>query len=363
MVIDGKITGIKYEIKLLNNLKVVEASDFDINKCPTACFVSDGKTSFAVSKWVSPKRTRSYPYERVYNTLNIAKKITVIPIVKDEGATGDRDFIQWDTVSLMSLLDVFVIFAFYNKAEKRGLKITKQQFDADFVASKIKEIEHYRSSALHWNLKELNKELPKTLEKVVLAYTEIEQKTGVKLHSFQGLDNFKAKIGKDVATFMAFSRQKASEAQSREFQTIQPKESLDTATKAKITITNYLGGQYFLTVDEIELMGKNVFLIESKHSRNSFLPSRSDIKDGLLKMILYANLTAVEVNNAPFESQAVLKLTSSKIIGQLDSTNSDDELNEFMRQNKISSVQKQFIIKLLDESRTNGFTVKIQNAV
>jgi hypothetical protein len=363
MIIEGKITGIKYAIKLLNNLKVIDLNSFDINKCPTACLVSDGKTTFAVSKWVSPKRTRSYPYERVYNTLNMSKKITVIPIVKDEGANGDRDFIQWDTVSLMSLLDVFVIFAFYNKAEKRGEKITKQQFDADFVASKIKEIENYHSSALHWNLKELNTELPKILGKVVIAYTDIENKTGVKLHGFQGLDNFKAKIGKDVATFMAFSRQKASDAQSREFQTIQPKESLDTATKAKITITNYLGGQYFLTVDEIEITDKNVFLIESKHSRNNVLPSRSDIKDCLLKMILYANLTTVEVNNVAYKSQAILKLTSPKIIGQLNSTNSIDELNDFIRQNKISNAQKQFIINLLEESRTNGFTVKIQNAV
>jgi hypothetical protein len=58
----------------------------------------------------------------VFNTLNVSKKITVIPIVKDEGASGDRDFIQWDTVSLMSLLDVFVIFAYYDKAEKKGPK-------------------------------------------------------------------------------------------------------------------------------------------------------------------------------------------------------------------------------------------------
>jgi hypothetical protein len=146
---------------------------------------------------------------------------------------------------MMSLLDVYVIFAFYHKAEKRGIKITKQQFDTDFVASKIKEIESYHSSALHWNLKELNSELPKTLDRVVNAYTEIENNTGVKLHGFQGLENFKAKIGHEVATFMAFSRQKAADAQSREFQTIQPKESLETASKGKITITNYLGGAIF----------------------------------------------------------------------------------------------------------------------
>ena len=146
MNIEGKITGIKYAIKLLNNLAIIDRNTFDINKCPTACLISDGKTTFAISKWVSPKRTRSYPYERVYNTLNISKKITVIPIVKDEGATGDRDFIQWDTVSMMSLLDVYVIFAYYDKAEKRGLKITKQQFDNDFVKNKIKEIERFHNS-------------------------------------------------------------------------------------------------------------------------------------------------------------------------------------------------------------------------
>ena len=65
---------------------------------------------FAVSWWVSPKRTRSYPYARVYDTLGFSgKKATIIPIIKDEGKDGDRDFLQWDTISLMSLLGVYVI--------------------------------------------------------------------------------------------------------------------------------------------------------------------------------------------------------------------------------------------------------------
>ena len=106
MNITGKITGIKYKILLSDELKKVAVEDFDINETPSACLLTDDQITFAVSKWVSPKRTRSYPFERVFNTLNVSKKITVIPIVKDEGAKGDRDFIQWDTVSLMSLLDV-----------------------------------------------------------------------------------------------------------------------------------------------------------------------------------------------------------------------------------------------------------------
>src|ERR1017187_7887600 len=219
MNIVGKITGIKYKVILSENLKTIDFNSFDINEAPAACIVTDNKYSYAISKWVSPKRTRSYPFERVFNTLHISKKITVIPIVKDEGATGDRDFIQWDTVSLMSLLDVFVIFAYYTKAEKADQKITNQQFDNKYVLSKIKEIEQYHSSALHWNLNELNTNLHTIIDKVKSSYTNIEKSTGVKLHNFKGLDNFQKKIGKDVSLFMDFSRGKAKEAQLREFVT------------------------------------------------------------------------------------------------------------------------------------------------
>jgi hypothetical protein len=286
MNITGTITGIKYDVRNADDLQTIEANVFDINNVPTACIINDGKYVFAISRWVSPKRTRSYPYERVYNTLSISKKITVIPVVKDEGAGGDRDFIQWDTVSLMSLLDVYVIFAYYNKATKKSdTKITNQQFDNNYILSKIKEIEQYHSSALHWNLNELNTNLHTIIDTVKTSYSAIEKSTGVKLHRLEGLDNFKNKIGHDVSQFMEFSREKAKKAQSRELVTIQPKEHLSTLTKAKITITNYLGGQYFFTVDEIKLE-ETLLLIEGKHSVNAKLPSKGDIKDGLLKMIL-----------------------------------------------------------------------------
>lgn len=98
MNIVGKITGIKYQVLFTEDLKEVKIKNFDINEMPSACLLINNKHTFAISKWVSPKRTRSYPFERVYNTLHISKKITVIPVVKDEGAKGDRDFIQWDTV-------------------------------------------------------------------------------------------------------------------------------------------------------------------------------------------------------------------------------------------------------------------------
>jgi len=362
MEITGKITGIKYKTFLLDDLKEVGINNFDINEVPSTFLLKDENYTFAISKWVSPKRTRSYPFERVYNTLNYSKKITVIPIVKDEGQKGDRDYIQWDTVSLMSLLDVFVIFAYYEKADKAGEKIKNQQFNNNYIISKIREIEQYHSSALHWNLHELNTNLHNLIDKVKQSYTVIENSSGVKLHNSIGLDNFKEKIGKDVSSFMEFSRGKAESAQAREYVTQQPKESLSTLSKAKITITNYLGGQYFLTVDEILIADGFVKLIESKHTKKGLLPSKGDIKDGLLKMILYSNLSQVSVFDNFIKSEPILILTSNRLKGQISSSSTDKQFQEFIELNNLTSSQKLLVELLFREAKFNQFVIKIQHS-
>ncbi|MCB0514912.1 MAG: hypothetical protein R2798_14550 [Chitinophagales bacterium] len=360
MDIVGKITGIKYQVLLKEDLKEIKIKNFDINQMPSSCLLTSNKHTFAISKWVSPKRTRSYPFERVYNTLHISKKITVIPVVKDEGVRGDRDFIQWDTVSLMSLLDVFVIFAYYDNAEKADNKITNQEFNNKYILSKIKEIEQYHSSALHWNLNELNTNLHKIIDKVKSSYLIIEQTTKVKLHNPNGLDNFKEKIGRDVSLFMAFSRDKAQKAQSREFVTQQRKESLSTLSKTKVTITNYLGGQYFLTVDEIKITPIKVSLIEGKHSKNALLPSKGDIKDGLLKLILYSNLSEVTANGKKTKSEAVLNLTSSKLKGAITSSSTKKDIANFFTENNFSTQQIKLVETIFAEAEQNNFIIQIR---
>jgi hypothetical protein len=360
MQINATITGIQYKILLTNELEKIESKDFDINTCPTSCIFTDKNINFAISKWVSPKRTRSYPYERVYNTLANGKKITVIPVVKDEGFDGDRDFIQWDTISLMSLLDVYVILAYYEKAEKSKRydnKITNQKFENQYVINKINEISAYHSSALHWNLRELNDSFSDIIDKLKDSYAKISKNTKVKMHSEKGIDDFQEIISKSTKEFMEFSRQKSKNAQNREFVTIQPKEVLETLTKAKLTIINYLGGQYFLTVDEIQIDEKNIYLIEGKHSKSSLLPSRSDIKDGLLKMILYTNLKSTEVNGKSKNPIPVLLLTSAKLKSELNSKATKIEIEQFYTENKLSNTQQNFMITLFEEAKTNGFLV------
>ncbi|WP_154657213.1 hypothetical protein [Hugenholtzia roseola] len=346
-------------------METINGKDFDINTCPTSCIYSEKKLNFAISKWVSPKRTRSYPYERVYNTLANGKKITVIPVVKDEGFDGDRDFIQWDTVSMMSLLDVYVILAYYDKAEKNDNydnKITNQAFDNQYVLAKIQEISVYHSSALHWNLQELNDNFSDIIGKVKSSYAKISKKAKVQMHSEKGIDDFATMISKSAKEFMEFSRQKAKDAQNREFVTLQPKEVLETLTKAKITITNYLGGQYFLTVDEIRIDNKDVYLIEGKHSKSSLLPSKSDIKDGLLKMILYTNLKNTEVNGKAKNASPVLLLTSSKLKSEINSNAENAKLDKFFTKNKFKDTQKELITNLFEEAQINNFLVILKKA-
>ena len=361
--ITGKITGIKYVPLLGEQLLEYDFTQFDINNIPKVCVVHDGKYTFALSKWVSPKRSRTYPFAGVYNTLCHSKKITVIPVVKDEGKDGDRDFIQWDTVSLMSLLNVFVIFAYYDSAEaRRGKKqkITNQQFNVQFVNNKIRKIAQCGGSALCWNLNELKTNFHHIFDKACDAYRKIEKQTGVQLHSQEGLENFKKEIGKGVADLMNFSRHKSEQAQRRETVTIQPKESLQSDSKAKVTISDHQGGQYFLTTDETRIEGKKVILIESKHSKDALLPSMADIKDGLMTIILFSNLTDVKVNEIPMKSTAVLTLTSAKIKGSIHSKDSNKAIDTFFEQNKLTAKRQELIKTLFEEANENNFTIEIR---
>lgn len=362
MNITATVTGIEYSIRFADAMKTIDADSFDINTVPPSCLLRDGNHTFGISKWVSPKRTRSYPYARIHTTLSHSKKITVIPVIKDEGAAGDRDFIQWDTVSLMSLLDVFVILAYYTTAEAAGNKITRQRFDNNYVLEKIRQIEQYHSSALHWNLNELHKGLHSVVERARMAYSAIEKNTGVKLHSESGLEKFQQKISSDIDSFMTFSREKSGNAQLREYVTLQPKEYLATQSKAMITITNYLGGQYFFTVDEIQQIESTLLLIETKHSRNALLPAKDDIKDGLLKMILYCNLSGIMMDEALVEHQPVLQLTSDKLRGSINSDSPPEEIDVFFRLNHFNQSRVRAVSSLFAEANANSFTVRIKEA-
>ncbi|MCS7163706.1 MAG: hypothetical protein NZ845_01740 [Thermodesulfovibrio sp.] len=337
------IEGIKYTPFLCRNLKEYDLSDLDNAFKTDATFILriDENNKIAISWWVSPKRTRSYPYARVYDSLGFqGKRVTLIPIIKDEGKDGDRDFLQWDTISLMSLLGIYVIICYYKNAEKNlkfEHKITNQSFDIEYIKTKIEELLSYQSNALHWNITQIEN-IAKVAERALEYYKEISKKLKVKLHSARGIERRIKEILNEKNSFLNFSRDLAEKAQNREYQTIQSKEKL-SGQKAKITIKNYLGGCYFLTCDEIVIEGDKISLIECKHSRNSFIPSISDIKDGLIKMILFSNLKNLRINDKEFHHKSILKLTSAKSF----------DLNIIRKSDFLSLLNK--------ESQINNFSV------
>ncbi|HQB61894.1 MAG TPA: hypothetical protein PK899_09585, partial [Spirochaetota bacterium] len=172
----------------------------------------------------------------------------------------------------------------------------------------------------------------------------ISFKNSIKLHSTDEIDKRIEKINDSISIFMNESRKKAKAAQERESITIQPKEYLSNGIKAQINIKNYLGGIYYLTSDEAMLEKNKIFIIEGKHSKNNVLPSLDDIKDGLLKMILYVNLKDVEVEGKLFDPIPVLKLTSKNMYNY-----------------EILDKKKKIIIDTLQqEAKINNFVLKIE---
>ncbi len=362
--ISGDIEAIKYKQSVNDNLKTSNLENFDINKSQGAFILDNGTEKIAVSRWISPKRTRSYPYERVYDTLvHNGKKVTIIPVVKDEGLGGERDFLQWDTISLLSLLDVYVVLAYYSEAEKntkRNDQITSQKLDNTYILSRLKEVFEFRGTSREWNEREA-KQLKTVFEKAKTAYAEISKQTKTYLHDSAALDEL-IKVAETPQKFIEFSRTKSQNAQAREFVTEQPKEALSTDTKAKVTINNALFGKYFFTCDETKITGKTLYLIEAKHSQRAKFPSKNDIKDGLIKMMLYTNLTNVKVGKNAFNLRVMIRLTSNQLKGSINSDAKDTEIEKFFADNNFAVKDKEFFKKLFGEARENKFTIILEHA-
>jgi hypothetical protein len=363
--ISAKIENLNYRPKLLPDLPGCSIGDFESGKMAGASsFVLNHRGNvFGVSQWVSPKRTRTYPYARVYDTMGSQLRITIIPFVKDEGFDGDRDFIQWDSVSLMSLLNVYVIIGYYKTAARSARyknKITDQVLDYAYLREQVDKMIDYRSSALHWNLNQLEN-LPTVAERAARTYEEISRSLGVRMHSSEGMEKRIQSIKDKVVSFKDLSRKMAKEAQHREICTAQPKEST-LGKKATITIINYLGGVYHLTVDQTRVISDRAFLMEMKHSKTQYVPHIADIKDGLVKMMLFANLSETRVDSRILPHTAVLGLTSSLFTGYCDSTMSDEEVMTCIRKGTLSETQQKTITEVFAEARENKFLVFLSDS-
>src|SRR3989338_2692554 len=345
----AKITGIKYTPFLCRELNIFSFRELNSALAKEAVFILkiDNQNQIVVSWWVSAKRTRSYPYARVYDSLNFSgKKITIIPILKDEGSEGDRDFLQWDTFSLMSLLGIYVIISYYKDAEHSSRyenKITNQRFDIEQIKLEIKKLLAYQSDALHWNLEQISK-AGEIGTKALDSYNKISKKLGVPVHSKSSAEKRINELLEGKEAFMNLSRLLAQKAQQRESVTMQPKEHVN-GSKATLTIKNYLGGYYYFTCDEAKIEKNTILISEAKHTEKGDLPALEDIKDGLLKMILFTNLKDVKIKNKQYNPILVLKLTTEN---KLDI-------------NSLKGAKRNLLNSLKKEAKTNKYRILIND--
>jgi hypothetical protein len=346
-------------------LNVYDITQFDVNEAQAYGLINLGvpENNIAFSKWVSPKRTRSYPFARIYNTYHLnTKKVTIIPIIKDEGAgTQNNDRINFITFSWMNLLNIYIILAWYEDAERKpGTtdRITDQILNAEGVQEKLREVSQYQMTALHWNTTHFEKDFEPIYLNAVAGYKKVSQEKNVAVHSpknhLQTLEKFKANGRFSLTCFKEATLPRSYEAAHRESLTTHILESLEENAKGTFRISNYLGGQYYLTADEVYWNNNQLIIQESKNSSKGKLPSEDDIKDGLFKLILFANMEEVAVDErTDIQFITRLKLTGD-LIGSLFLPCVTEDIFNFSAENRLSQTHQKRLILLNQEASKNN---------
>lgn len=360
----GVIKNVIYNPRFIQSLKIYNFQEFDINISDSFGLIELEDKNIAYSKWVSPKRTRSYPFARMYNTYSQSKVITIIPIIKDEGRDGDLDKIVYTTFSWMNLLNIYIVLGYYEiakKSQKKGQiskdKLSEQKFNNNFIKQQIETISNYKQSALHWNKNLFEKEFTKIFQLALNNYKNIEKNTGVKIHNQDGLEGYLKKIKQDFQQFKDISLKSSQQATNREIQTEHFLEYLVDGYKGVFEIENDLGGIYHLTADEIIVNQQHYIIQESKNSSKKCLPSTDDIQDGLFKLILYSNLDHLYLEDKELQFSCRLKLTGINIKGEilLSEFTESQELEKFIENNIFILTNQEIgiIYKLLLEVKRN----------
>ena len=366
----GIVKGVRY-VPYLNQEKLTEydIAQFDVNEAKAYGLINLGTSgnNLPYSKWVTPKRTRTYPFPRIYSTLGrTAKQVTIIPIIKDEGAATNNDRINSITFSWMNLMNVYIILAWYEDAErKQGTtdRITNQVLNVESVREKLLEISQFQSTALHWNTNHFEEDFERIYLNAVESYERISEKENVVMHKAQDhlntLEKFKVNNQFSVETFKRVTLSRSHAAALRETVTVHELESLGAGEKGIFSITNYQGGEYYLTVDEVYWENDHLVIQESKNTTQKKFPSSSDVKDGLFKLILFANMEQVGVDDktdVPFITR--LKLTGD-LTGSLFLPTSTNRVLNFCQRNRLSSAHQKTIRLLNQETGMNNFQIWI----
>ena len=258
-------------------------------------------------------------------------------------------------------MNIYIILAWYEDAERKSGttdRITNQILNAKSVREKLLEVSQYRMTALHWNTTHFEKDFESIYLNAVDGYKKISRERNVAVHSpknhLQTLEKFKANGHFSLASFKEASLPSSYDAAHRESLTTHVLESLEENSKGVFSISNYLGGQYYLTADEVYWENDQLVIQESKNSSKGKLPSENDIKDGLFKLILFANMEEVAIDertNIQFTTR--LKLTGN-LIGSLFLPCATENVFNFCAENRLTQTYQKRLISLNQEASENN---------
>ena len=380
MLIKAKIKELKYrpgKSIRTNGLIRYRLAEFDINTATASGIIEvNENNTLTYSKWVTPKRTRSYPFARIYDTYSFGgKRVTIIPVIKDEGLgagknKSNNDRINFITLSWMNLANIYVILAWYDNAEKMTkFRITSQEFNTDYVNEKIKEISEFQFDAHHWNNRHFQNDFIYVYTKAVKAYNKISKTLSVELHDSNGHEQFLEKITDDsgkVISLEKFANETLSKSKSaaiRETMVRHKHENVSLKlSKPVFEMRNCLGGKYYLTSDEVEIDSKNrkIAILECKNATDSKLPKEADIKDGLFKILLFSQIEKLEIDGKGYDHDVSLKLTG-RISSSLILPAKEDDIRYFISSENLTSSDSKLIFMLNEEAILNGYKIIIGN--
>lgn len=360
--IEGKIKKNSYQFKIRPKLSAINFLDaMQRNRKVFKSKFLENET-VAISVWTTPKRTKTYPFARVYDTLSYdGIKITIIPAMVDYGKHGERGKIQPSTVDWMTSIGVYLILGTYVHAEKgkkgkmaanAGSKTQSsegkpkfaqgQKFDTDYLQKQIETIIMTKPDVKEWNEKQLEM-IPEFLEKGIEIYKKLGAKLNVPLGNFAKMEYDVRRWTKDSKQFLKDCEEASKGAQNRETVSDHMLEDVP-GNKGKINIDFGESRKLYLTSDSMVLEKGTVTLLEGKNTSSGKYPVMGDVKDALIKLMIFRS-SDFEFEGEELEKKLVCYLTGNQNDVEDEFRNNCKSLIDECSANDIELVLNRRIIK------------------
>ena len=361
---------------MMGTLRSYSHTDFDVNAAGQTGIVRfDGGAELAFAKWVTPKRTRSYPFARLYDILSFAgKRVAIIPVIKDEGLgsgknKSNNDRINFITLSWMNLANVYILLAWYAGAKRKSpTRITAQRFDSTYVREKLRAIAESSQTSSEWNEHLFKTTFVDIYGRAVQSYIDIGRTLGVEMHPpddhYRYLQSIQDSVDKSMICrdrFAELSLERSKSAARRELEVSHRHEVVKAGSRKGIfEIWDGNAGRYFLTSDEIEIDAESgeVRIQEAKNSSGGKIPGIQDVKDGLFKILLFSQMKVESGGGERRSCRVTLKLTGG-VRSSINLPADDRAITEYCQREGLTASMREVVVMVNAESRANGFTVFI----